>query len=89
MTLFLVVAGFCVPQVRAGEAEAAPDAPGESTEPLDVGATERTTVRLVRIDVMVIDRNGRTVPDLTVDDFEIRAAGDLVPVETLDIDCPS
>jgi len=89
LALVLVVAGSLAPRTLADETQAPPTASRETGEPLDLGTSEKTTVRLVLIDVMVVDRHGRTVPDLTLDDFEIRAAGDLVPVETMDIDCPS
>lgn len=56
--------------------------------PLDVGASERTTVRLVLVDVVVVDAQGRTVPDLKLENFEVTALGEPVDVDTLDIDCP-
>ena len=60
----------------------------QQTEPIDVGTTERTTVRLVLVDVVVLDRQDRTVPDLTAEDFEVFALGKPVDVDTVDLDCP-
>ena len=53
----------------------------------DVEYAEEVQVRLVLLDVVVLDASGRAVPDLTRDDFEIVAGGDRVPLETLDIEC--
>jgi VWFA-related protein len=60
----------------------------QETDPIDVGTTERTTVRLVLVDVVVLDRQDRTVPDLTAEDFEVFALGKPVDVDTVDLDCP-
>lgn len=57
-------------------------------EPVESGVTEKATVRLVVLDVVVVDREDNTVPDLTIDDFEILASGVPIPVDTLDVDCP-
>jgi VWFA-related protein len=59
----------------------------QSQEPIDLGTEERTTVRLVLIDTVVIDEQGRTVADLTIDDFVVRALGRPVEIDTLDVDC--
>ena len=40
----------------------------------------RVGVDAVRIDAVVVDRNGRIVPDLTADDFEVRQDGKLQKV---------
>jgi VWFA-related protein len=48
---------------------------------------EREQVRLVVLDVVVVDREGRTVADLTAEDFEIQAGGKVVAVDTLDVAC--
>ena len=64
-----------------------PDAePAE--QPLDVGLEEQVEVRLVLVDFLVLDRKGRTVPDLTIDDFEMDAGGREVDIVSLDVDCP-
>jgi VWFA-related protein len=57
-------------------------------DPIDLGTSERTTVRLVLVDVVVLDRQDRTVPDLTAEDFEVFALGEPVGVDTVDLDCP-
>jgi VWFA-related protein len=60
----------------------------EPTDPIDLGTSEKTTVRLVLIDVVVLDQHDRTVPDLTAEDFEVWALGEQVTVDTVDVDCP-
>jgi len=62
-------------------------APAPPTAPLASDTVERATVRLVILDVVVVDKQGRTVPELTVDDFEILARGKPVDVDTLDVAC--
>jgi VWFA-related protein len=59
----------------------------EPTRPLDLGTSERETVRLVLLDVMVLDRDGKPVPGLTIDDFDVVAAGRPVAIDTLDVSC--
>lgn len=56
--------------------------------PLDVDQTESVQVRLVVLDVVVVDRQGRTVPGLGRDDFEVLVDGRPRPIDTLDLDCP-
>ena len=56
-------------------------------DPLDLGQHEEVEVRLVLIDAVVLDRQNRTVPGLTVDDFEIRVGGKRLPIDTLDVNC--
>jgi VWFA-related protein len=61
----------------------------ESTEtPLEVGATETAEVRMILTDVIVVDRDGRTVPGLTAEDFDVVVGGRPAPVDTVDLDCP-
>lgn len=62
------------------------DSESESV-PIDSGIEEKTDVRLVLLDLVVVDKDGSTVPDLTADDFEIVANGDVRAVDTLDVDC--
>ena len=59
-----------------------------SQDPIDLGTSEKTTVRLVLVDVVVLDRHDRTVPGLTAEDFEVLALGKPVGVDTVDLDCP-
>lgn len=60
----------------------------EPTTPIPVDKVETAKVRLVVLDVVVLDREGRTVPGLTRDDFELVVVGKPVAVDTLDVDCP-
>lgn len=57
-------------------------------EPLRPGKTERVDVRLVILDAVAIDPQGRTVPDLGRQEIEVVVDGKRVGVDTLDIDCP-
>lgn len=77
----LLIAGFFLPALA--------QQPGseQKQEPLDVDVKEEVQVRLVLIDTVVVDKQGRTVPGLTRDDFEIQVGGELVPVNTLDEHC--
>jgi VWFA-related protein len=61
----------------------------QQSEPVDVNIREDVDVRLVILDIVALDDQGRTIPDLTKDDFEIIAGGKIVPVDTLDVDCPA
>jgi VWFA-related protein len=67
--------------------EPGPPAPSAREEPLDLGQTEEVDVRLVLIDVVVLDGKDRTVPGLTREDFEIVADGEALPIDTLDTSC--
>jgi len=58
-------------------------------DPLSTGTHEDVEVRLVLIDTVVVDRDGRTVPDLTASDFEIFVDGVRRPIDTLDLSCPT
>jgi VWFA-related protein len=49
---------------------------------------EEVEVRLVLLDVVVVDGDGRTVPDLTKDDFEIVVGVEPAAIDTLDVHCP-
>ncbi|MCP3979271.1 MAG: hypothetical protein GY716_08085 [bacterium] len=59
----------------------------EPTDPLRTNVTEEIRVRLVILDAVVLDSDGRTVDGLGAEDFEIRVAGRPVEVDTLDVDC--
>lgn len=61
--------------------------PQQEEQPLPSGTVEREHVRLVLVDVVVVDRQGRTVTDLSKEDFEIQAGGKAVAVDTLDVAC--
>jgi VWFA-related protein len=57
-------------------------------EPVDLGIQDSVEVRLVTVDAVVIDAQGRTVSDLKVDDFLLKVDRKEVPIETFDVDCP-
>jgi len=56
--------------------------------PLEIDQTEHVEVQLILVDVLVLDRAGRTVPDLTIDDFKIKLDGLKQTADTFDVDCP-
>jgi VWFA-related protein len=58
-----------------------------AAQPVDLGQQEEVEVRLVLIDAVVLDRQDRTVSDLTLDDFEITVDGRRLPIDTLDVSC--
>ena len=60
----------------------------ETAEPIDVGQVEEVEVRLVLLDVLALDRRDRTVPDLTLDQFELQVDWQKVEIATLDVNCP-
>src|SRR4051812_40520684 len=45
--------------------------------------TFRSSVTLVTVDVVVLDRDGKPVPGLTADDFQIKLNGKVQPVRAL------
>jgi VWFA-related protein len=57
-------------------------------EPVALDLTERVEVNLVMIDTLVLDRQGRTVGDLTRDDFRLSVQGRARQIDTFDIVCP-
>ena len=59
----------------------------EPSKPRDIGLTEKVDVRLVTMDVLVLDARDRTVPGLEAKDFEMLVDGKPVPVDTLDESC--
>jgi VWFA-related protein len=52
------------------------------------GIKEQVQVTLVQIDALVTDDNGRTVPDLTKNDFSLAISGTPVEVSDVDLLCP-
>ncbi len=59
----------------------------ESTPPVRVDKIERAEVRLVLLDVIVIDSDGNPVPGLEREDFEIRHGGEVVSPDVLETRC--
>jgi VWFA-related protein len=57
-------------------------------EPIPVDIIEHERVRLVILDVVVVDKDGRTVPGLAREDFELTTDGKVRPADTLDVSCP-
>jgi VWFA-related protein len=77
---FVLLVLLTSPLARAQEADQAP---------VDLDETERVEVNLVLIETLVLDSKGRTVPDLTKDDFDLVVQGRSVPVDVLDVTCPA
>jgi len=86
--LVVVLCGTAWSSPQADEAEPRPAREAGAGDPIEIGVTETATVRLLLLDVVVVDKAGTTVPDLTAEDFEILAGGEVVAVDTLDVDCP-
>jgi len=61
----------------------------QAVSPIEVDKIEEEKVRLLLMDLVVVDKKGRTVPDLTADDFEIVVRSRKRPIDTLDVDCPA
>ena len=61
---------------------------GPDDRPKEVGLEEDVDVHLVLIDTVVLDGKDRTVPDLTLADFEIIVGHARIPIDTLDVACP-
>ncbi len=60
-----------------------PTAPAPAT-----GAQEKVQVTVVQVGALVVDKEGKTVPGLTKDDFSMTIAGSPVTITTIDVDCP-
>jgi len=81
------VASLVVALSASGARPLAEEPKQQEEAPLPSGTVEREQVRLVLLDVVVVDREGRTVADLSKEDFEIEADGEVVAVDTLDVAC--
>jgi VWFA-related protein len=55
--------------------------------PLETDVVEESRVRLVLLDVVVLDGQNRTVPGLGIEDFEVVSDGTVAPPDTLDVAC--
>ena len=85
----LAILSCCGSAVLAASVPADTPVTTEAPErPLDVDLEETIEVRMVLVDLTVIDRKGRTVPDLTPADFDVIAGGRHVEIASLDADCP-
>ncbi len=60
----------------------------EKTEPIKTELKEEVEVRYVILDTLVLDSQGRSVPDLAPEDFELYLDRRPHPVATVDVDCP-
>ena len=69
-------------------ATAIPVASQTEDEPIRTDVEERVEVRLAILDVIVLDRRGRTVPDLRPDEFEVTVNGRDVEIDSVDVSCP-
>ncbi len=61
--------------------------PGKEAGPVDIKKQEDVEVDLVLIDAVVLDRQGRTVPGLKPDDFEVIVDQEIRRIDTLDELC--
>jgi VWFA-related protein len=61
---------------------------GPGDRPKESALEEEVDVHLVLIDTVVLDRNDRTVPGLTLADFEVIVDRKRIPIDTLDAICP-
>src|SRR5262245_1774094 len=77
--------GFAFAACLLAPAALADDPP--QPPPIDSGIRATVEVKLVTIDVVAVDRDGRTVADLTKDDFRLYVNGVETPVDTLDVYC--
>jgi VWFA-related protein len=59
-----------------------------AAKPVDKGLEEKVQVTLVQIDALVVDKDGKTVPGLTKDDFSMKIAGTPIKVSIVDLVCP-
>lgn len=75
--------------VAAGFSSSSQELGGDETaDPIDVGQIEEVEVRLVLLDVLVLDRRDRTVPGLTVEQFRLQVDSKDVEIASLDVNCP-
>lgn len=62
-------------------------AASETPGPPDAGLVEKVEVRLVILDVLVVDRKGNPVPGLAEEEFELTVDGRPVPLSSFDVSC--
>jgi len=75
--------------VAATGAVTAQDTTDVSPSAQKVDKVEIEKVRLLLLDVVVVDIQGRTVPDLGLEDFVVVSRRRERPIDTLDVDCPA
>ena len=59
-----------------------------TAQPVDKGLREQVQITLLQVDVVVTDKDGRSVPGLAKEDFTLEIAGKPVPITALDELCP-
>ena len=74
LAVAIVVLGLAVPATRAA---------GQQPPPQQAPPTFRSSITLVTVDVVVLDQDGKPVPGLTADDFQIKLNGKIQPVRAL------
>ena len=72
----------------AAPAEEPAQDPEIEADPVESGLVEEVQVKLVLLDVLVLDRKGRTVSSLGRGDFELTIDGHEVDIESVDAVCP-
>jgi len=56
--------------------------------PVDKGLQEKVQVTVIQVEALVMDKDGKTVPGLTKDDFTMKIGDHEVPVSAVDVICP-
>jgi VWFA-related protein len=56
--------------------------------PADKGLQEKVQVTVVQVEALVMDKDGKTVPGLTKDDFTMKIAGVPIKISAVDMICP-
>jgi VWFA-related protein len=79
---------FVVCLLAAAAGSSVPLAQEDPDEPIPSDTRETVQVNLVLIDALVLDRQGRTVPGLTRDDFMLSVQGKAVEIDVVDSSCP-
>jgi len=57
----------------------------DGEKPLDVGLEEQLDIDYVLIDFLVLDAEDRTVPDVALENLKLKAGGQKIPVNSLDV----
>ncbi|MCP3981142.1 MAG: VWA domain-containing protein [bacterium] len=61
----------------------------ERDEPLELGIEEQVDVQLILVDFIVLDQQGRVVPDVKLEELMLKVDGTKRTIASLDIDCPA
>ena len=57
--------------------------------PLEIGIEEQVDVQLILVDFIVLDDDGRVVPDVKLEDLVLKVDGKKRAIASLDLDCPA